>query len=117
MLVIRVPLTFVSNPSGDQAGSGSSSTPCRSIKGLGNKMYNCCTIKVVRAKKEISTGGKIEFYPYEATYLDLKPSTANASFIRSEIQKIWGAEYIIVSNYGLEIVDTSATKGMLEFLK
>ncbi len=35
--------------------------------------------------------------------------------IRSEIQKIWGAEYIIVSNDGLEIVDTSATKGMLDF--
>ena len=113
--VDRVPLAFVSNPSRDQAPS-SSNTPCRQVKSLGNKMYNGCTVKVVRARKEICSGGKIEFFPYEATYLDLKPSTANACYIQSEVQKIWGADYVIVSNDGLEIVDTSATRGRSEFL-
>lgn len=106
--LFRLPLTFMASSGKDQAAT--SSTPCRA-KGLGNKMYNNCTIKVVRAKKEVNAGGKIEFLPYEATYLELKPSTANASYIQSQVQKIWGAEYSIVSNDGLEIADTSATRG------
>ncbi len=58
-------------------------------------MYNSCTIKVVRAKKEISTGGKIEFYPFEATYLDHKLSTANASFIGLKFKRYGGQNTLL----------------------
>ena len=96
---------------GSQASTSGNATPRCSSKGLGSRMYNSCTMKVVRVEKKITVGGKIEFLAHEATYVELKPSTANASYIQSHVQKIWGAEYVIVSNDGLQIVDTSATRG------
>ena len=74
-------------------------------------MYNACTTKIMRADKKISAGGKIEFIAHEATYVELKPSTANVTYIQSQIQKIWGNEYIVVSNDGLQIHDSPATRG------
>ena len=71
-------------------------------------MYNACTTKIMRADKKISAGGKIE---HEVIYVELKPSTANLTYIQSQIQKIWGNEYIVVSNDGLQIHDSPATRG------
>ena len=58
-------------------------------------MYNSCTTKVVRTEKKITVGEKIEFLAHEATYVELKPFTANASYIQSHVQKMWGSEYVI----------------------
>ncbi len=74
-------------------------------------MYNSCTTKIVKAEKKHSATGKIEFHQYEATYIDLKPSTANINYVQSCVQKMWGLEYTVVSNDGLQICDSSATRG------
>lgn len=79
----RLPLSLVANSTGDQAsGSGSPTPPQHAPKGLGNKMYNVCTTKVVRAEKRVGAGGKVEFMAHEAAYVELKPSTANATYIQ-----------------------------------
>ena len=44
--------------------------------------------------------------------MDLKPSTANVLHVQSGVQKKWGDDYVIVSNDGLRICDSSATRGM-----
>lgn len=73
-------------------------------------MYNMCTTKVVKAEKRM-VGGKVEFTALGVMYVELKPSTANVNYIQSYIQKTWGSQYVIVSNDGLQIQDTSATRG------
>ena len=67
----------------------------------------------MKAEKKVLTGGKIEFHSLEVTYVDLKPSTANVLYVQSCVQKKWGDDYVIVSNDGLRICDSSATRGML----
>lgn len=74
-------------------------------------MYNMCTTKVVKAEMKHVSGGKVEFISEEILYVELKPSTANVNYIQSYIQKTWGSQYIIVSNDGLQIRDSSGTRG------
>ena len=83
---------------------------------MGSKIYNACTTKVVRADKKIGQGGKIEFIPHEVAYVELKPSTATVTYIQAYIQKMWGADYKIVSNDGLQIWDSAATRGNLRLI-
>ena len=47
------------------------------------------------------------------TYVLLDEDTANVDYINSEIQRTWGAEYIIVSGDGLPIESSSGTQGMM----
>ena len=44
-------------------------------------------------------------------YVDLKASTANITYVQSFVQDLWGPQYIVVSNDGLPISDTTATRG------
>lgn len=104
----RTHLSLSSSSAGNQAPGPSSATMLP--KGLSNKAYNLCTTKIVKAEKKMS-GGKVEFIAQEATYVELKPATANVKYILNYIQKIWGPDYIIVSNDGLQIHDCPATKG------
>lgn len=106
-LAFRHPLSLVANPPG---GASSSSTPTQQHGGLRSKSYNGCTTKVVKADKRV-VGGKVEFTSIEAVYVDLKPGTANVNYVLAYIQNLWGSEYVIVSNDGLQIQDSSATKG------
>ena len=111
----RLPLSLVAGSSssggaGSSSSSSSSTSTPHTSKGLGNKVYNMCTTKVVKAEK-LMVGGKAEFTALEVMYVELKASTANVNYIQSYVQKIWGPQYVIVSNDGLQIQDTSATRG------
>ena len=91
--------------------AGPSSGTAPSVKGGLSMKYNSCTAKVVKAAKKLTGSGRTEFECFETTYVDLKPSTANVTYIESCIQAKWGDEYIIVGNDGLKICDSSATRG------
>ena len=70
--------------------------------------------RIFRAEKKCSgLAGKFEFVTneVEVVYVDLKPSTANISYVQSFVQELWGPQYIVVSNDGLPISDTAATRG------
>ena len=89
------------------AGPSSSTSP--SYKGLGGQRN--CTIKVVQAEKNITPTGKLEFISIDKMYIDLTPSIANIDYVQSEVQSNWGEEYVVVSNDGLKISDSAATRG------
>lgn len=59
----------------------------------------------------MTPNGKIEFLQELSTYIDLTPANANVMYIEGEIQKRWGVEYILVTNDGLRLSDSSATRG------
>ena len=70
------------------------------------------SIKVVKARMHIPKKGiKSEFQSLSQICIELTKSTANVSHMTGAVRKQWGSEYIIVTNDGLEIDDTSATQG------
>lgn len=79
-----------------------------------SKKYNSCNIKIVKAEKTVSAG-KTDFIPSEVTYIELTPSNANVDYVQSCVRSKWGEAYVIVSNDGLPIGDSSATRGMNHF--
>ena len=76
----------------------------------------CCTskntfsLKIVRANMKEGTS-KPEFMPLEVGYVEINSKTANINFIRDTIQDRWGKNYQVVSNEGLPILDSPATRG------
>ncbi len=90
-------------------GSSSSATP--SYKGLGGGGQRNCVVKVVQAEKKLTSTGKLEFTCIDQMYIDVTPLTANIEYIQSELQAKWGTDYFVVSNDGLRIGDSAATRG------
>ena len=72
------------------------------------------SLKVVRAEAVMLHNGRYSLKPATVqTYVLLDEDTANVDHINSEVQKTWGAEYIIVSGDGLPIESSSGTQGMI----
>ena len=92
-----------------QAG-GSSSPVTPSYKGLGGGGARNCVVKIVKADKNITSAGKLEFTSRDQMYIDVMPSTANIDYVQSEVKAKWGADYFVVSNDGLRIGDSAATR-------
>ena len=76
----------------------------------GGKGYNSCTTKVVKAEKRV-VSGKVEFTALEVAYIDLNPATATILHVETCVQQKWGEDFVVVSNDGLRICDSSATRG------
>lgn len=68
------------------------------------------TLKVVKASLLKYERGKPMFQPLTQMFLDLTDATANPEYIQATISSQWGPEYTIVSNDGLEIEDSPATR-------
>lgn len=60
--------------------------------------------------------GKKEFFEKTQIYIDLVPDSANVAFIASQIKEHWGQKYKLVTCDGLEIEDSSTTRGTLYIL-
>ena len=54
----------------------------------------------------------VKFNTESQTFVKLTESTANVPFISNAIQSSWGEKYMLVSNGGLEIEDSSGTQGI-----
>ena len=52
-------------------------------------------------------GAKPEFQALNQMYIELHNITANVGFIAEAVKKQCGSEYIVVTNDGLEIEDSS----------
>lgn len=117
LLCFRFPhhLSATTEPSSgpSTASTSSGATGGRYNKGgLNLKSYNFCTIKVVQAKTRKAANGKIEFDVMDSIHINLTTSTANVTSINKQVQMKWGIGYMIVSNDGLPIGDSPATRGM-----
>ena len=115
LLVQGTPLIEKAKPlislSATESAAGSSSSVSPSYKGLGGGAQRNCVVKVVRAKKNVAATGKMEFTGIDNIYINVTPSTANIHYILSEVQEKWGTDYVVVSNDGLKIGDSPATRG------
>ena len=69
-------------------------------------------VKVVQASLKWLPNGKPEFNHLGQVFVDITEATANVHYIRSEVQKKWGADYIIVTADGLQLDDSPGTQGM-----
>lgn len=72
-----------------------------------------CCIQVVKASV---AKGKPEFEVDGQLVLDLNESTASLDFILSSVRDKWGSHYILVTNDGIEIEETSVPIGMHIFM-
>ena len=78
---------------------------------LGSRKKDETNVKVVKATTTKLPNGKVKFNTESQTFVKLTESTANVPFISNAIQSIWGKKYMLVSNDGLEIQDSSGTQG------
>lgn len=87
--VERVKPTTSFSATEQQAGSPSTSAS-PSYKGLGGSGGRNCVVKVVKADKNLTQNGKIEFKSIDQMFIDLVPSNANIDYIQAEVQAKWG---------------------------
>lgn len=74
---------------------------------------NFVRVKVIKA--DMQWNGKTNkpvFTPSHQTYVEVQESTANVDYIKNNIRRQWGDNYILVTNDGLELEDSSATQGL-----
>ena len=69
------------------------------------------SLKVVKATILRKGRGKPEFQASSQMYIELTEATAYLDHIVELIRKRWGAEYILVTNDGIELEDSPATQG------
>ena len=69
--------------------------------------YNLKVIKATMKKRS----KKVTFDPIHQMYLEIKESTANVHYISLAVTKKWGKGYMLVTNDGLQLEDTEATRG------
>lgn len=79
---------------------------------LGSRKKDEINVKVVKATMTKLPNGKVKFNTESQTFVKLTESTANVPFISNVIQSGWGEKYMLVSNDGLEIEDSSGTQGI-----
>ena len=58
-----------------------------------------------------SRGKKPEFQCVSQLYTDIVESTANVDYILTVVQRRWGEDYTLVTNDGLELLDSPGTRG------
>lgn len=96
---------------GGAATADHSESPSTSnVSNLSHK-YNSYNIKIVKADKFISESGKTDFAPIESMFIEVTSSNANIGNISSCVKKKWGDDYNVVTKDGLEICDSTATRG------
>lgn len=77
---------------------------------LGHKSGARYNLKIIKARLDM-VGKKPSFDKGEVTYVEIKESTATVAHIASEIRGVWGQEYCIVTSDGMEVRDSSGTRG------
>ena len=95
------------------SASGSSMTPpsFRSVVAA-KRSPAVFTLKIVKAQMQRLGRGKVSFNAINQMNIELQEETANLDFILAAIQKQWGTEYTLVTNDGLELDNSPATRGM-----
>ncbi len=73
-------------------------------------------MQVVKASIRWTAKGKPEFEAESQLLLDLTESTANLENILSSVRDQWGSRYILVTNDGIQIEETSGSIGTLTVL-
>ena len=56
------------------------------------------------------------FQAIQQLYVEVHDLTVNVTFVLGEIRERWGQSCVLVTNHGLEIEDSPATKGYLHVL-
>lgn len=77
---------------------------------LGHKSGARYNLKIIKARLDM-VGKKPSFDKGEVTCVEIKESTATVAHIASEIRGVWGQEYRIVTSDGMEVRDSSGTRG------
>ena len=67
--------------------------------------------QVVKAEMMRKGKGKPKFDPICTMYVDLTAETASHSHIMEAIRKQWGEDYTLVLNDGMELEDSTVTRG------
>ena len=71
------------------------------------------TIRVIKAQmKQNTPNGKVDFKLLDTVHIT---STANIPYIQSQVEEKWGQGFSIVSNDGLPIGDSKATRGTYNY--
>ncbi len=94
--------------SGMASGSGSGSSNSGPFAARSPQSAN---VKVIKAQKNTSSSGKVEFILDEVGYVEVTASTANVMSITEMVRRKWGQSYYLVGNDGLPIGDSSSTRG------
>lgn len=85
------------------------------VPGLGKRSSSSsmtCRVKIVKATVHWTTKtNKPSFNPSHQAYIEVQESTATVEYITEEIRKKWGESYTLVTNDGLELESSAATKG------
>ena len=58
-----------------------------------------------------SHGKKPEFQCLSQLYTDITDTTANVDYILTIVPRRWGEDYTLVTNNGLELLDSPGTRG------
>ena len=93
---------------GPSSSLSSTSPTFRSVTATHKKAYN---IKIIRASMITTTGRAANFKILGQTFLEIVDSTANLEYVEAIVQKRWGSEYVIITNDGLKLEDSSAMQG------
>ena len=77
----------------------------------GTRKASYC-LKIVKATLSWQ-GNKAIFKHIVAGFIEIDENTAKVDYILKEVKRMWGDLYIIVTNEGLQLVDSEATQGIL----
>lgn len=69
-------------------------------------------MKIVRANMSYAGNGRPQFQNVDAFYVDIDEASANVVSLQKSIQEELGENYILVTNDGLTIKDSPATRGL-----
>jgi len=84
--------------------------PSRSV--VAPKKGAVYSLKIIQARMIKSRGKKPEFHSLSQLYTDIGESTANVDYILTVVQRRWGEDYTLVTSDGLELHESSGTRGM-----
>ena len=73
---------------------------------------NKSKLKIVRANLRYAANGKPMFENIDVLYIDIDEATSNVPSLLKVIQEEFGDNYVLLTNDGLMIKDSSATRGM-----
>ena len=73
------------------------------------------SLKVIQAHiTHITSRGRPDFQLQGQTFIEVCEKTANVMYILTQVQRVFGSEYVVVTADGLEVKDSSGTQGMSE---
>ena len=85
------------------------SPPFRSV--VAPKKGPAYSLKIVQARVIKSHGKKPEAQCLRQLYMDITDTTANIDYTLTIVQRRWGEEFTLVTNDGLEFLDSLGTRG------